>query len=355
MIPLMKPDLTWRELLASARQVRSGRIGPGKAVRRFEREFAEAVGRKHAVAVNSGTTGLLLSLWAGGLRPSVGKYAVAFPALAFPAGANAAKLAGCNVKLFDVCESTGCLDPQTLDTKGTGDAVIFVRHNGQGAVDSARVRQRCKDRGQMFVEDCCQSLGCVACCLQGDVAVFSFSPQKLITTGQGGMVVTDDDDLYDQLDAFRDHGGADWRSHNRHSRIGGNFRMTDIQAAMGLTQLRRLPELVERRRRILGWYVEYGLPAPAWQTDAYCAAYRTRRPGDMVAALRICGVDARKPYRPMHHHGPYQAEGISPAKDKRFPVATKLADEVIYLPSHLGMKRRQVRYICKVIRRFEEQ
>ena len=350
MIPLLKLNLTWRESLAVVRQVRSSRIGPGKTVWQFEREFAEAIGRKHAVAVNSGTTGLLLSLWAGGIRHG---HAVSFPACAFPSGANAAKLVGCNVGLVDVRESTGCLDPQALDTKGTGEAVIFVRHNGQGIDDAALVRQLCGERDQLLVEDACQALGCSGAGRYGEVAVFSFSPQKLITTGQGGMVVTDDDELFDKLDAYRDHGGANWRSCNWHARIGGNFRMTDIQAAMGLTQLRRLPKLVKRRRRILGWYVEHGLPATAWQTDAYCAVYRTCRPSDAIAALRIYGVDARKLYRPMHHHGPYQAAGISPAEDKRFPVATKLADETIYLPSHLAVTRHQVRYVCEVVRRFE--
>jgi perosamine synthetase len=341
-IRLFQPNVGWREAWAVARQVRSGWIGPGKKVRQFEQEFADAVGRKHALAVTSGTTGLLLSLWASNLKSGG---TVVFPAYTFLAGANAAKLAGYGVELCDVAED-GCLDLSPFRRSVLPGVVMFVGHNGQGSALTAR--QWCDSRECLCIEDACQSLGCPEAGSHGHMAVFSFSPQKLITTGQGGMVVTDDDELYDRLDAFRDHGGADWRSSNWHRRVGGNFRMTDIQAAMGLTQLRRLPKLVKRRRRILDWYVYHGLSSiPAWNTDAWCAAYRTRRPGDVIEALQRCGVDARKLYRAVHQHGPYAAE------DRLFPVATKLAHELIYLPSHLSVTRQEVKRICELVRQFE--
>jgi len=343
MVHLFEPNTGWREAWAAARCVRSGWLGPGRLTDQFEREFAEAVGRRYAVAVNSGTAGLVLSLMAVGVGAGS---TVVFPAYGFIAGANAARLCGARVRLVDVDSENGCMDLGVADCEGA-KAVVFIDHNGYTGRLRISSREACDDMDVPLIEDACQALGCPDAGSQGRLSVFSFSPQKLITTGQGGMVVTDEDGLAEEVAGLRDHGGRDWRQTGIHQAVGGNFRLPDVLAAIGLPQLRRLNTLIERRREILGWYEKHSLPRRAWHNVAWCAACRSFNPGRLIPALRQAGVEAKRLYQPVFRHAIFRCNPSS------FPGADRYARETIYLPSHLKMTEKRVAYVCEMVKCIE--
>ena len=264
-IPVMRPWLGEEEAAAAAAAVASGWIAQGPRVAEFERAFAEAIGIGHAVAVSSCTTALHLALLAAGVGPGDD---VVVPSLSFIATANAARYVGARPVFADVDAATLNLTPDTVAqvlTERTR-AIILVDQAGVPA-DLDAMRKLCEPRGIAIVED--------AACAAGaeyrgrpvgagaDLATFSFHPRKLLTTGEGGMIVTPDGGVATRLRRLREH-GMDVSAAQRHAskqpvlehylETGYNYRMTDIQAAVGLVQLGKLPALIARRRELAARY-----------------------------------------------------------------------------------------------------
>jgi dTDP-4-amino-4,6-dideoxygalactose transaminase len=264
-IPVMRPWLGEEEAAAAAEAVASGWIAQGPRVAEFERAFAEAIGIGHAVAVSSCTTALHLALLAAGVGPGDD---VVVPSLSFIATANAARYVGARPVFADVDAATLNLTPDTVApvlTERTR-AVILVDQAGVPA-DLDAMRKLCEPRGITIVED--------AACAAGaryrgrpvgagaDLAAFSFHPRKLLTTGEGGMIVTPEGGVAARLRRLREH-GMDVSAAQRHAskqpvlehylETGYNYRMTDIQAAVGLVQLGKLPALIARRRELAARY-----------------------------------------------------------------------------------------------------
>jgi perosamine synthetase len=259
MIPVMRPWLGAEEAEAAADAVASGWIAQGPRVAAFETAFGSSLGGVHAVAVSSCTTALHLALVVAGIAP---RDEVVVPSLSFIATANVARHVGAVPVFADVDEVTQNLTPATVEpclTRRTR-AVILVDQAGVPA-DLDSMKALCEPRGIAVVEDAACAVGST---YRGrpvggaaELAAFSFHPRKLITTGEGGMLVTPDPEVAARLRRLREH-GMDLSAAARHAagqpmvehylEVGFNFRMTDIQAAVGLVQLGKVDRLVTRRR-----------------------------------------------------------------------------------------------------------
>jgi perosamine synthetase len=259
MIPVMRPWLGAEEAAAAAEAVRSGWVAQGPRVAEFERAFAAAVGASHGVAVSSCTTALHLALVIAGIRPND---EVVVPSLSFIATANAPRYVGAVPVFADVEETTQNLTPATVQPCLTARtrAVILVDQAGVPA-DIDAIRSLCEPRGITVIQDAACAAGSTyrgqPVGSRADLAAFSFHPRKLLTTGEGGMLVTSSSEIAARARRLREH-GMDVSAAARHVsnrpvverylELGFNFRMTDIQAAVGLVQLEKLNDLIARRR-----------------------------------------------------------------------------------------------------------
>jgi dTDP-4-amino-4,6-dideoxygalactose transaminase len=280
MIPVMRPWLGDEEAQAAAQAVASGWVAQGPRVREFEEAFAASIGVPHAVAVSSCTTALHLAMVATGIGPGD---EVVVPSLSFIATANAVRYAGARPVFADVDLATQNLTPETVTPhlSARTRAVILVDQAGIPA-DLDAIRVLCDPRGITVVEDAACAAGATyrgrPVGAGAGLAAFSFHPRKLLTTGEGGMLTTSDATVAARLRRLREH-GMDVSAADRHrsrqpviehyTELGFNFRMTDIQAAVGLVQLRKLGAMVGRRRALAHRYAELlsGVPGLLMAAD----------------------------------------------------------------------------------------
>ena len=308
------------------KQVVSRRLGPGDKVAEFEAALAKHTGFKHVSCCNSGTTALMLAIWSTGSR------SIMVPSYTFSAAANAARMCGCNVRQREINNLLVLKSPEPHLIANT---VVFVSHNGEmrGLMDWT------SQPDTTVIHDAAQSLDMLT--PRGEaLATTSFSVPKLVTTGQGGAVFTNDDERAKDIRALLDHGGGKWRSTRIHEAIGGNFRMMDLAAALGCVQLSRIDSLVEIRKDRYVWYHQYGFPS--MPIRRWTACIRSTQAPAVIAALANKGYEALQPYRPLQESVPYKH--LTPD-----PEAIKAADELVYLPAHWMLKKRDVQTICKTI------
>jgi perosamine synthetase len=352
MIPVMRPWLGVDEAEAAAAAVCSGWVAQGPRVAEFEEAFASAIGTSHAVAVSSCTAALHLALVAAGIGPGD---EVVVPSLSFIATANAARYVGAVPVFADVDEVTQNLTSATVEPCLTPHtrAVILVDQAGVPA-DLDAMRALCEPRGIMVVEDAACAVGSVyrgqPVGAGADLAAFSFHPRKLLTTGEGGMLVTPDADIAARLRRLREH-GMDLSAAARHAsrqpviehytELGFNFRMTDIQAAIGLVQLGKLAELIARRRALAQRYQQLltcvpgvrTIADPGYGTTNY-QSFWVLLPDDfpisrdeLLQRLAEAGVSARRGIMAAHLEPAYKAHAHRP-----LPVTERLTARTLILP-----------------------
>lgn len=329
----------------------------GAYVERFERAFAEVTGSRHAISCSNGTAALHLALLALGLQPGE---EVITPALTFVACANAITYCGGTPVFADVDPETWCIDPERIERSITSQTrgIIAVHLRGHPA-DMQAIRAIAQRHGLFVVEDAAQAHGARAHGAPvgslGDVATFSFFGNKMLTTGEGGMVTTDRDDLAEHIRLVKNQGMTTQKRY-WHPVVGYNYRLTNIQAAIGLAQVERLPEQLSRHRDVARWYREAlaGVPGLTWQTEQDWAlhawwqfvvvvdeSFAPDRDA-VLNALQGVGVDARRIYYPMHRV-PIYADA---AASRRFPVSDRLGDRAVCLPTWAGLTRDDVRFVC---------
>ncbi|MFC3988027.1 DegT/DnrJ/EryC1/StrS family aminotransferase [Actinoplanes siamensis] len=369
-IPVMIPMLGEEEAAAAAEAVRSGWVAQGPRVARFEREFAATAGAAHGVAVSSCTTGLHLSLVLLALRPGD---EVIVPSLSFIATANAVRYVGATPVFADVDLATGNLTVDTIDAVRTSRTrAIVAVHQGGVPFDTVAVRKAADDWGLALVEDAACAAGTTVygqpAGAGAAVAAWSFHPRKVLTTGEGGMVTVDDADTAARLRRLREH-GMNVSAADRHRssqpvletylETAFNYRMTDIQAAVGLVQLGRLAGLVEQRRALAARYQELlsgidGLVPvrdPAWGRTNYQSfwvllnrPYRTGR-DEVLAELAKRGVSARRGIMAAHLEPAYA--DVAPAP---LPVTERITRDSLILPLHHQVTEDDQRHIVGILR-----
>ena len=352
--PLARPDLSGAEEAYAVRAIRAQTISSvGWEVAAFETAFARAVGVPYAVAVSSGTAALHLALCSLGIGPGD---EVILPDLTYVATANAVRYVGARVVLVDVDAASWTIDVEQVERAVTRrtKAIIAVHLYGTPAkLDPLRALAR--RHHLTVIEDAAQALG--ARWRQrpvggwGDVACFSFYGNKIITTGEGGMVVTRSAALARRLRDLRTQatGGAQRYFHHA---VGFNYRMTALQAAIGLAQLERLDIFLRARARIAEWYRAALAPLDAWVEPAadplaqrtnwlftlrlpsWSAALRDRA----IARLRARGIDSRPAFVPMSQLPMY--------RQRRLPQARRVSASAISLPTYTDLRARDVQAIA---------
>lgn len=344
MIPYGRQTVDEDDVAAVAEALRSDWLTQGPKAAEFEKALASYCGVKHAVAVANGTAALQAAYFAAGIKE--GDEIVTSP-LTFAATSNAALWMGAKVAFADVDDATGNLDPRAAEAAMTAQtrALVPVDYAGRPA-DMASFRELAKRKGVALISDACHSLGAARdgrkAGALADMTCFSFHPVKSITTGEGGAVLTDDARLAERLIQFRQHGVTkrypDWRYDI--GELAQNFRLTDFQSALGLSQLRKLDRFVARRAEIAAAYQKdlagvdgLHLPPPAAPGSSAWHLFPIRVPAADRAAvfadLRASGVGVQVHYIPVHHHPLYRRLGYPAAL---CPVAERFAAEEISLP-----------------------
>jgi perosamine synthetase len=348
-IPQFVPCIRNKDIDAVKNQMCSGWIGSGKRVLEFEEKIKNINGAKHCISTTSGTTAIFIAIKALNLPLSS---TILFPSYTFLAGANAAKLAGYNIELIDINPSTMCIDPilarQTRFYTNNISCMIFVNHNGYMGRDIQKLRVICDKFKIPMIEDSSQAIGIKNAGRTGDLGIFSFSVPKLITTGQGGAIVTDNDLLAQLCREIRDHGDNEWRTTRIHTKIGGNFKFNDISAAYGVSQLEDIDILLEQRRFIFDCYRKFLPIIDFGYESTWMVIYKTQFSNKIIEKLEQNNIQSVQYYRPIHHNLSYKTS-------LEYPIAENLARELVYLPSSLSLSEEQIERICGIIKKEEEK
>jgi dTDP-4-amino-4,6-dideoxygalactose transaminase len=355
-IDIADPEVGDAEVSAVVDVLESGQLAAGDVVREFEDRFAEYCGAEHAVATSNGTTALHAALVAAGVGP--GDTVITSP-FSFVASANSVALAGATPAFADVNPETFTLDPDSVEARirargGDVDAIMPVHLYGLPA-DMDRFREIADEYDATLVADACQAHGGahrdeMAGSL-GDVACFSFYPTKNMTTGEGGMITTDDPEIAAAARRFINHGRGD--ATYEHVEVGHNFRLTNIAAAIGVHQLERLPDFVERRRenaaRLTDRLIETEAVTPT-EPEGYRHSYHqyTIRCGnrdELRAELAERGVGSAVYYpTPIH-----RLEAYDWYEGPALPASEAVAEQVLSLPVHPNLSDEDVETIADAV------
>lgn len=359
-IPLSHPDITQREIDAVTDVLLSGTLSIGPRVEEFERKVAALTGRRHGIAVSSGTAGLHCCMVAAGIRP--GDEVLTTP-FSFVASANCILFVDAKPVFADIDPLTLNVDLDKLEAAITprSRAIVAVETFGHpgGMIELERLAARHR---LILIEDACEGFGGFAGRRPigsfGLASVFGFYPNKQITTGEGGMIVTDDDAFAAHCRALRNQGreGMAWLAHQR---LGYNYRLNELSAAMGVVQVDRLAEILEARRRVAHEYIErlmtnryLILPTLGEQDQLSWFVFVVRlndlfEPGDrdeVMLQLRAEGIGCNNYFPPIHLQ-PYMQEKFG-YRDGDFPVCEHVAAKTLALPFGAKLTSREIATVC---------
>lgn len=360
MIPVARPALGQEEISAVTEVLKSGMLASGDRVAEFERKFADLCGSNFAVAANNGTAALHAALLAAGVGPGD---EVIVPAFTFFATASAVAMCGAKPVFADVDELTFNIDPRQVADRITPKtkAVIGVHLFGQPC-DVEALLEICESRGLKFIEDAAQAHGAMYRNARvgsfGHLACFSFYATKNMITGEGGMITTSDKACHERLRLLINHGQSE---KYLHTILGYNYRMTDIGAAIGIVQLKKLEKFNLRRRNnaefyhanlaVKGLRLPFTGPARNHVYHQYVVRLTEEFPLNRLTFmeyLKSKGIGSAIHYPiPLHHQPVF---GLDNDPDP-CPVSASLAGSVLSLPVHPLLDQKELAYICDTINR----
>ncbi len=377
MIYYGKQSVSEEDIQAVANVLRSPLITQGPAVERFERRMAEYCGAKYAVAVTSATAALHIACRAAGLGE---KDELWTSPITFVASANCGRYCGANVDFVDIDDFTYNMSPDELEKKllagGRPKVVVPVHLCGQSC-DMEKIRFLSERYGFTVIEDASHAVGAtykdtrVGSCRYSDMTVFSFHPVKIITAGEGGMVLTNRKDLYEKLSILRTHAivrdsakmthAPDGEWYYQQIDLGYNYRMTDFQAALGYSQMDRLDAFVTRRRQLAEQYdkllagLSVRTPQQAPDTNSSWHLYVVRvdfgKAGlskqELFEKMRAYGIQLNLHYIPVHLQPYYEKLGFQQGD---FPVSEKYYEEAFTLPIYYELTDEQQEEVVASLR-----
>lgn len=380
LVPMSLPDITDAEREAVMAVLQTPNLSMGPQIDAFEKAMTDFIGVKNAIAVNSGTGGLHLCVRAADIQQ--GDLVITTP-FSFIASTNVILFEKAIPVFVDVDPVTGNIDPDLVaqaaedltrggaaaqkwlprkgaESHGKLKAILSVDVFGQPA-DYDRLAQVAKQYGLVLIEDSCEALGAEnkhrKAGLLGDFGVFAFYPNKQITTGEGGVIVTNDGKAADFMRALRSQGRAPGDTWLQHTYLGYNYRLDDMSAAIGRVQMSRIEELLDKRERVAGWYAERlsripGVQGPAVIADTtrvswfvYVIRFEKGLNRDLIAAKLI---EKRIPVRPYFlpiHLQPFLVQQFGYSRGD-YPVTEDLGDRGLALPFSGMMTEEQVDLVC---------
>ena len=359
MIPVAEPVIGKEEEELVLDGLRSGWVSSiGKYIQLFEKEFAEFCGTKYAVTTSNGTAALHLALVAANIGTGD---EVIVPSLTFVATANAVVYTGAKPVFVDSELETWNIDPEKIKEKinRRTRAIIPVHLYGHPA-NMGQILSIARKYDLKVIEDAAESHGALyrkkMVGSLGDVGCFSFFGNKIMTTGEGGMITTNNKAYAQEVKVLRDHGQSRRRKYY-HSKLGFNYRMTNLQAALGLAQLRKIDKIIERKREIAKLYNE-GLkdlvpeitlhPEMSWAKNVYwmysIVVYKqgAKNRDFLIRELKKKGIDSRPFFFPIHRLPRYN-------ENEHMPNADLLASSGLNLPSSVNLTDEQIKMICATI------
>jgi len=362
-IPLSGPDITRAEIEEVAAVLSSGRLSIGPRLEAFEAAVAARASRKYGVGVNSGTSGLHLCVRALGIAD--GDEVITTP-FTFIATTNCLLFERARPVFVDIDPESYNMDPSAIEAAITSrtKAILPVEVFGNPAHFDQYERIAAK-HNLLLLEDCCEAMGASfhgrPAGSFGQCGVFAFYPNKQITTGEGGLIVTDDKELRDLCASMRNQGRATdaWLSH---ARLGYNYRMSELSAAVGIAQVRRLDEILAKRRGVAGMYdqalgelSQVVIPPMLDRTSASWFVYvvrltdgfTARQRDAVIDGLRVKGITCGNYFVPIHTQ-PYIMEMLA-TRPGDFPITERVAQRTVALPFHGNMTSDQVQRVSSAL------
>ncbi len=359
-VHLSRPDITEAEIKAVTDVLRTPNLSLGPKLGEFEKAFCRYTGRKHAVAVNSGTSGLYLCLLAMGIGP--GDEVISTP-FTFIATINVILMVGAKPVLVDIDPETLNIDPAAIEKAITPKtkAIIPVEAFGSPA-GFDKIYEIAKKHNLLILEDSCEGLGSMLNGKKvgtfGDMSVFAFYPNKQMTTGEGGMILTDNEQWANLCVSLRSQGrgaGGGWLAHER---LGYNYRLSDINCALGIVQLSRIEEFVEKRRAVARMYQQLlagddRIIVPQEPKGARMSwfvfviqlkGFTQDRRNAMMKKLTERGIQVSNYFPPVHLQ-PFMIERFG-YKAGDFPHTEIIGQRTIALPFHNNLSAEEVKLVC---------
>jgi perosamine synthetase len=357
--PVARPNITRKEKDYVLKVLNSGFLSLGPVHKKFEKKFAKLVGTKYACSVSSGTAGLHLAVIAAGIKK--GDEVITTP-FSFISSANCILYVGAKPVFVDIDPMTYNLDPKLIEkaiTKKT-KAILVVHIFGQSC-DMAPIQKIAKKHKLKIIEDACESLLATYRGKKvgtfGQSAVFAFYPNKQITTGEGGMIVTDDKKIYDLCVSLRNQGRTPNMQWLDHKYLGYNYRMDEMNASVGLAQLERINYLIKERNKVAALYNKYladyqdliQIPQIAKENKSTWFVYVTQILKKGVNRNRVIARMAKqkiqtKPYLPAIHLFDFYKKKFKYQKGD-FPVTEQVSNLSLALPFYIGLNQKDIKYI----------
>ena len=342
----------------------SGWFTESKKTKEFEKMFAEYTNCKYACAVTSGTAGLYLGLNALGIQKND---EVIVPDLTFVASPNSIQANGAKPVLADIDPNTFNLDTDILEKKITKKTKAIMTVNFNGRTTNMKILKEIAQKNNLkLIEDAAHSLGSYYNKKHqgtlGDIGVFSFSTPKIISTGQGGMIITNNKKLYERCMELKDFGRSmgvkkKMMSSFEHKTIGYNFKFTEFQAAVGISQMKKLSKRIKIKKNMFSLYhellnkisgiefIETDLDKiTPWMIDIVLK--NKKKKIGLINFLEKNMIETRIFYPPIHKLTPYRE------KNKKYPITTDISDRGLWLPSSVNLKHEEIDFISKKIREF---